>query len=225
MDIRAIVTDVEGTTSSIDFVHDVLFPYASNALPDFVRENRHDPQVAAILDDVRAEAAEPEADSARLTEILLGWIAEDRKAPPLKSLQGHIWKHGYRSGDFTGHVYEDAARNLEQWSADGIGLYVYSSGSVQAQRLLFAYSDAGNLRDLFNGYFDTAIGHKREVAAYEGIVDEIGQDAGHILFLSDVTEELDAAAAAGMQTVQLVRDDRVIRGEHRTAHDFDEVFD
>lgn len=223
MTVKAIVTDIEGTTSSIDFVHDVLFPYASDHLPEFVRDASADPAVADLLDAVRAEAGEPDADIERVIGILLGWIAEDRKATPLKALQGLVWKHGYESGAFTGHIYEDAAAGLRAWAEAGIDLYVYSSGSVAAQRLLFGHSDLGDLTPLFRGYFDTNIGHKRDTASYRAIAEHTGTPAESTLFLSDVREELDAAAAAGMRTCQLVRDDAVIRGTHRVAHDFGDV--
>ena len=223
MTVKAIVTDIEGTTSSIDFVHQVLFPYASQKLPEFVRNNESDPDVAAILDAVRNESGDAEADPDAVVGTLLKWIAEDRKVTALKSLQGLIWKHGYESGGFTGHMYDDATRKLREWSAASIELYVYSSGSVGAQKLLFGHSDAGDLTPLFRGYFDTGTGHKREADSYRNIVEHIGMPATDILFLSDVAEELDAAAEAGMQTCQLVRDDKVIRGTHRIAHDFDEV--
>jgi enolase-phosphatase E1 len=223
MTVRAIVTDIEGTTSSISFVHDVLFPYASRELPDFVRDNAGVQEVAALLDDTRHEAGEADATTERVIEILLGWIAEDRKATPLKTLQGHVWRRGYERGDFTGHVYDDAVDRLRRWSVSGIDLYVYSSGSVGAQKLLFGYSDAGDLRPLFKGYFDTRIGHKKEAGSYRNIIREIGLPASEILFLSDVAEELDAAREAGMQTCQLVRDEHVVVGSHAVARDFDEV--
>jgi len=223
MTIKVIVTDIEGTTSSIDFVHEVLFPYASRHLPEFVRDSQSEPEVAALLDAVRSEAHEAEADSERVIAILLQWIDEDRKVTALKSLQGLIWKHGYESGGFTGHMYEDATRKLREWSAAGIDLYVYSSGSVGAQQLLFGHSDDGDLRELFRDYFDTAVGHKRDADSYRVIADKIGIAAKNILFLSDVAEELDAAAAAGMQTCQLVRDDKVVPGRHSIVQDFDEV--
>ena len=223
MTVKAIVTDIEGTTSSIDFVHQVLFPYASKHLPDFVRNNQADPAVMPILDAVRTEGGDTDADTDGVIEILLRWIDEDRKVTALKSLQGLIWKHGYESGDFTGHMYGDAVTNLRAWAAANIDLYVYSSGSVAAQKLLFGYSDAGDLTPLFRGYFDTNIGHKRQADSYRNILEDIGLPAAEILFLSDVAEELDAAAAAGMQTFQLVRDEKVVPGSHRIAHDFDEV--
>jgi len=223
MTVRAILTDIEGTTSSIAFVHEVLFPYASLRLPIFLWEHQDEPAVAELLEATRAEAGERSADLERVMEILLQWIANDRKATPLKALQGMIWRHGYERGDFTGHVYSDAVAGLKRWAEAGIRLYVYSSGSVAAQKLLFGYSDAGDLRPLFSGWFDTRIGHKRERASYEAIAGDIGIPAGEILFLSDVAAELDAARDAGMQTVQLVRHDDTEPGDHTRARNFDAV--
>ena len=223
MTIKAILTDIEGTTSSIAFVHDILFPYASNALPEFVAEHQDEDAIAAILDDVRREADVAEASVEAVIEILQGWIATDQKVTALKTLQGHIWKHGYENGDFTGHIYADAADNLRQWAVAGIELYVYSSGSVGAQKLLFGHSDAGDLQPLFRGYFDTETGHKKEQSSYETIVRKLKVPAQQVLFLSDIAAELDAAASAGMQTVQLVRDDDVVPGTHPIAKDFAEV--
>ncbi|MGI9261976.1 MAG: acireductone synthase [Woeseiaceae bacterium] len=223
MNPRVILTDIEGTTSAISFVHDVLFPYASEELAEFVRDNEDDPDVEPILQDARAEAEEPGATTERLIEIMQEWIAEDRKVTPLKALQGHIWRNGYESGDFTGHMYDDAVEGLHRWHDAEIDLYVYSSGSVGAQKLLFGYSDAGDLTNLFSGYFDTNIGHKKEADAYERIAIEIETPPAEILFLSDVAEELDAARIAGMQTIQLVRDEDVIVGDHPVASSFDDV--
>ncbi len=186
MNVRAVVTDIEGTTSSIAFVHQVLFPYAADKLPAYLREHGADPQVRVLLDAVREEVGEPTANIERLITLLQQWIAQDRKATALKSLQGQIWRHGYERGDFRGHVYDDAVRALRRWHRDGIALYVYSSGSVAAQQLLFGHSEAGNLLELFSGYFDTRIGHKRDSAAYRTIVAQLGLPAGEILFLSDV---------------------------------------
>jgi enolase-phosphatase E1 len=219
----AILTDIEGTTSSIRFVHDVLFPYAKAALPDFLRKHHGDPGVAEPLEETRGEIGDPEADLERVIETLLSWIDEDRKATPLKALQGLVWEHGYRAGDFTGHVYDDAVRGLRRWHDAGIPLYVYSSGSTKAQQLLFGHSDAGDLTPVFAGYFDTRVGHKREKASYAATAESIGRRPREILFLSDVVEELDAAAAAGMRTIQVVRDEAIVQGGHRIVHDFDEI--
>jgi len=221
--IKAIVTDIEGTTSSIDFVHKELFPYASKQLPAFVREYQQETDVDSQLQAVRQLIGKPEAVVDELIETLLQWIKDDNKATPLKALQGLVWAHGYESGAFTGHVYGDVEPNLKKWAAQGVDLYVYSSGSVAAQKLLFGYSDAGDLTPLFKGYFDTRIGNKREPQAYANIVAQLEMPAQEILFLSDVVEELDAAAKAGMQTIQLVREQGMTTGRHDIVHDFDEI--
>lgn len=220
--IRAIVTDVEGTTSSLAFVKDTLFPYAASALPAFVRAHGDDHEVAALLAEVAAETGA--RDHAAVIDTLLGWIREDRKATPLKTLQGLIWAEGYASGRLRGHVYADAARQLRAWHAAGIRLYVYSSGSVKAQELLFAHTPFGDLTPLFDGYFDTRIGGKREAASYRGILAGLGLPADEVLFLSDVCAELDAAREAGMRTCQLLREgvDPKPCG-HPQAADFDGV--
>ncbi len=203
--VQVIVTDIEGTTSSISFVHDVLFPYARAHMGDFVRGHADDPAVQMLLDDARREAG-AELDREQLIAQLQQWIDEDRKLTPLKALQGLIWEHGYASGDFKGHLYPDADHWLRAWQAQGLRLYVFSSGSVQAQKLLFGHTEFGDLTPLFSGYFDTNIGHKREPAAYQRIAEAIGAAPAEVLFLSDIGEELDAARAAGMRTVWLVRD-------------------
>lgn len=221
--IEAVVTDIEGTTSSLSFVKDVLFPYARSRMHAFVHAHAEDPAVRAHLDEVSALVGRP-LNEEELAAQLVAWIDEDKKITPLKAIQGMIWEEGYRRGDFTGHVYEDAVRKLRQWKERGIRLYVFSSGSVQAQRLLFGYSDHGDLMSLFAGYFDTTLGAKREPAAYTRIAETIGIPPGHILFLSDSQEELDAARAAGMRTTWLVRDGRPDPGAaHPQVSDFDAV--
>lgn len=222
--IKAIVTDIEGTTSSLSFVMDVLFPYANEHLASYVTGHADDPAVREQLDAVSREVGRTLTANEAI-EQLQGWIEENKKIAPLKSLQGMIWEAGYVCGDFTGHVYEDAVRNLRAWHEKGVRLYVYSSGSVHAQKLLFGFSDFGDLTPLFSGYFDTHIGHKRETSSYEIIASEIGVRAGDILFLSDIREELDAARTAGMQTRWLVRDADVIdpNAPHPQVRDFDGI--
>ena len=194
---RAILTDIEGTTSSIAFVAETLFPYARARLPAFVAA--HPEAAAPILAEVAAtEPGDPVA-------TLIRWIDEDRKATPLKTLQGMIWTDGYREGAFTGHIYADAAAALRRWHAAGIALYVFSSGSVAAQKLLFGHSDAGDLTPLFSGYFDTTTGPKREAASYTAIARAIGFDPQDVLFLSDTPEEIAAARAAGLQALLIDR--------------------
>lgn len=221
--VQAIVTDIEGTTGSIDFVHQVLFPYAKKHLPDFVRAHAEQAEVAEQLEAARAEMQQPMADLDAVIAQLLQWIAEDRKVTPLKALQGLIWKDGYASGDYTGHVYPDAQHALQVWKNEGKRLFIYSSGSVYAQKLLFGHSDFGDLTPWFEGYFDTKVGGKREQASYEAIQAEIALEAAHILFLSDVVEELDAAKLAGFQTVQLVRSEGMVTGEHPQVSGFQAI--
>jgi len=195
--VRAILTDIEGTTSSIAFVTEVLFPYARAALPAFVAA--HALALEPLLDEVRAsEAGDPVATLQR-------WTDEDRKATPLKAIQGLIWAEGYRDGAFKGHVYPDAAEALRNWNAAGYRLYVYSSGSVEAQKLIFGHSDQGDLAPLFSGWFDTTTGPKRDAGSYVSIAQSIGEPAAAILFLSDVQAELDAAAAAGFRVLLIDR--------------------
>jgi enolase-phosphatase E1 len=203
--IEAIVTDIEGTTSSIGFVKTVLFPYAENALPAFVRAHLSEPAVAAALDQTAAESGIARDDIDALIAQLLDWSRADRKITPLKTLQGLIWRTGYAQGDYRAHIYTDAAAQLRAWHAAGIPLYVYSSGSIAAQQLFFRYSEAGDLTALFSGHFDTTIGGKREVDSYRRIAQAIGREPQRLLFLSDVVEELDAAHAAGFQTCWLQR--------------------
>lgn len=222
--IKAILTDIEGTTTSLSFVKDVLFPYADQHMQTFVTEHRQDGQVAKLVDDVRYEVGKPNLSLAAAIAQLRQWIAADKKVTPLKAIQGLMWEEGYRKGDFSGHVYEDAVRNLRQWHEQGLQLYVYSSGSVYAQKLLFGYSDAGDLTPLFRDYFDTQIGHKREAQAYQRIVEAIELPADEILFLSDIREELDAAQQAGLKTCCLVRENQPVDGlKHPWVTDFDAI--
>ncbi|MFB1487280.1 MULTISPECIES: acireductone synthase [unclassified Thiocapsa] len=221
--VKAILTDIEGTTSSLSFVKDVLFPYAAERLPDFVRAHRDDPQVAQLLEDSRAVAGGL-GDEEALIAHLLDWIATDRKIAPLKALQGLIWEEGYARGEFRGHVYEDAARRLRDWHSAGLRLYVYSSGSVHAQTLLFGHTEYGDLVPLFSGFFDTRIGGKREPESYRVIASEIGLQPGEILFLADIREELDAARDVGMATTALRREGVTGPfGKHPVVDDFDGV--
>lgn len=203
--IKAIVTDIEGTTSSIAFVREVLFPYARNALPAFISSHHADPEVSVWLRRIAEETGASANDLDTLTEILIGWIDQDRKHTALKALQGLVWVDGYQQGTYKAPVYADAAEALKAWQAKGIPLYVYSSGSVPAQKLFFSHTDHGNLLPLFSGHFDTEMGEKRSVESYRRIADAIGCKGEDLLFLSDIVEELDAAREAGWQTVLIDR--------------------
>lgn len=221
--MKYILTDIEGTTTSISFVHEVLFPYASLKLRAYVHKSLENPVIKEILNETIKTAREE--SNKNLTEdeacdLLLDWIKTDRKHPALKNLQGLIWEEGYLAGELKGHVYNDVATALVDWKHKGLTLGVYSSGSVKAQKLIFEFSTAGNLRPFFSNYFDTTIGHKRETSSYSNIAIELNLKPSEILFLSDIKEELDAAKEAGMLTTQLVRLDNVILGNHLIAKDF-----
>jgi len=227
-DVVAVVTDIEGTTTDIAFVHDVLFPYARSRMPVWLGEHAQEPAIAAALDDVRTEINEPDADLARVIEALEQWMDADKKITPLKTLQGMIWRHGYEAEDFAGHVFDDAVAALQTWADDRRMLCVYSSGSVDAQKLLFTHSDHGDLSHLFSGYFDTQMGPKKKASSYKRIAQELGEAPGSLLFLSDVGEELDAAKAAGWQTCWVARDeqtmDKATESEaHAVVSSFEEI--
>jgi enolase-phosphatase E1 len=201
--IRAIVTDIEGTTSSISFVHDVLFPYARARIPGYVHNHADD--IADILADICKETGSHTMQIDDCIQTLLLWMDEDRKITPLKAIQGMIWEQGYKDGVLKGHVFPDVAGKLAEWKQEGIQIYVYSSGSIAAQKLIFGYSDAGDLTPYFDGYFDTTIGGKKEPSSYMQIVNRIGIPSQNILFLSDHTEELQAAQNAGFSVLGLSR--------------------
>lgn len=221
----AVLTDIEGTTTPIAFVKDVLFPYARARLPSFLTAHAGDSRVADILAAAASAAGRKDADPAALTDVFLRWMDEDAKIAPLKDLQGLIWREGYAAGEVRGEVHEDAADALRAWSARGLRLAVYSSGSVLAQKLLFAHTPAGDLAPLFAGFFDTAVGAKREPDSYRRIAAALEAPERDILFLSDVAAELDAAAAAGLATAQIVRpgDGTVAGARHPVAASFREI--
>ena len=221
--IKAIVTDIEGTTSSLSFVKDILFPYARAQLAEYVHAHIQDEAIQLIQADSSKEVGQ-DLSIEQLIIQLIQWIDEDKKVTPLKSLQGLIWEAGYQKGDFKGHVYQDAVDNLQLWKYKGLSLYIYSSGSVYAQKLLFGHTEYGDLNPLFSGYFDTHIGGKRESSSYAKIADQIGLPAGQLLFLSDIKEELDAAKAVGMQTIWLTREGITdLDAEHQQVLSFDAI--
>lgn len=222
--IHAILTDIEGTTTALSFVKEVLFPYAREHMADFVRNHHSEPEVAKLLDDVRTLARQPNMTLDEVITQLIKWIDEDKKITPLKALQGLLWEAGYKNGDYHGHVYHDAEVALRKWQAAGYPLYVYSSGSVYAQKLLFGHTEAGDMTPLFSGYFDTNVGAKTEADSYRNISNELKLPADEILFLSDVEAELDAAREAGMKTRWLMREHTANAGaSHMQASDFSEI--
>lgn len=223
MTIQAIVTDIEGTITDIHFVHKILFPYAAKKLPDYIQQHQQQPEIAALINQVKIIRQQPNLTTDDIIQQFLDWIAEDKKITPLKTLQGYLWKQGYEHGDFVSHIYSDAADYLKGWHTQGLQLSIYSSGSVAAQQLLVRYSQAGDLSSLFSHYFDTHIGGKKEVASYEKIASTLNIPATHILFLSDIEAELDAAKLAGLQTCCIVRETHTGISQHPKAHTFADI--
>jgi enolase-phosphatase E1 len=211
-ELAAVLMDVEGTTTPVAFVTEKLFPYARARLAAWCAAHAGHAALAAV----------PGEDK---TAVLAGWMERDEKVTALKEVQGFIWAEGYASGEIVGEIYADVTPALRRWAKAGIKLFVYSSGSVAAQKLLFGHSQAGDLSGLFGGFFDTRVGAKREAASYAAIARGANVAGGEMLFLSDVGEELDAARAAGLATCQLVRaaDGTRACGRHEVAGDFDEV--
>ena len=197
--------DIEGTTTPIAFVKETLFPYARQRLADFVMGHAGQPAVGEQIAAVAKELGAARSDPAAAVHALLQWSDQDRKVTPLKSLQGMIWRQGYESGAFKGPVFDDAAAALRAWKARGVRVFIYSSGSVEAQKLLFRHSDHGDLLPLLDGHFDTTVGGKLEASSYATIARRIGAAPGDVLFLSDHVGEVRAAAGAGMQAVRVHR--------------------
>jgi enolase-phosphatase E1 len=223
---RAALIDIEGTVGSIAFVRDVLFPYASERMDDYVLAHREEPAVHSILDDVARESRADRNDVPALLAALHDWSDRDVKTTPLKTLQGLIWVEGFESSGIRGHVYPDAIDALRRFHEAGVDLYVYSSGSVPAQKLLFGHSVAGDLLPLFSGFYDTTVGGKREAASYARIVSRIGAAPNDVIFFSDNQAELDAAEDSGLQTVQLARpeDGTQPSTRHTCVENFEEVY-
>ena len=227
---QAVVLDIEGTTTSISFVYDALFPFVRREVEAFLTASWDDAGVQADVDQIRqdtdallggepaipANEAGAEAVRAGVLASLRAQMDRDLKATGLKGLQGRIWRHGYTSGELLGHVFEDVPAALRSWEAAGVPVYIYSSGSVAAQKLLFGHSVAGDLRPLLSGYFDTTTGPKKVAASYTAIAKAIGRAPAEILFATDSLQEAVAAREAGMQTVLSVRPGNA----QVPAHDF-----
>jgi enolase-phosphatase E1 len=221
--IKAILTDIEGTTSSLSFMQDVLYPYAHETMRAFIRERADDPAVSKVLEDLRRNLGQ-ELSNDELAAQMQRWIDEDRKVNALSTLQGIIWEHGYAQDRFKGHVYEDALRNLRNWKEQGMGIYGFSAGAVYAQKLLFGHSEYGDVSELFDELFDTNVGAKDDPTAYQSIATSIGYSPSEVLYISDSREELDAARQVGMYTVWVVREGELDSdATHRQVKSFDEI--
>ncbi|GDY13092.1 enolase-phosphatase E1 [Planctomycetota bacterium] len=205
-----ILLDIEGTTTPISFVTDVLFPYAAAAIPSFIAAHHQRPEVAAAIaliakDANPEERSQHQSPSDLALAVVRRQMAGDIKATGLKQLQGLVWQHGYESGVVRGQVYADVPAQFRAWTAAGKKVAIYSSGSVLAQKLIFGYSDAGDLRPYITAYFDTTTGPKREAASYTAIAASLGVAPSEITFATDQPGEAHAAAAAGCNAVVLMR--------------------
>jgi enolase-phosphatase E1 len=206
--VRAVLTDIEGTTTPLSFVADVLFPFAKERLEDACAVSEGgDPRFVDAVRQLRQEheAERGSGDFGNGAPYARHLMELDRKSTGLKALQGLIWEDGYRTGELQGDVYPDVPEALRAWKEKGIRVRIFSSGSVLAQKLLFGHTAYGDLLPYFEGYHDTTTGPKREARAYTAIAEAFGLSPGEILFLSDVVEELDAAREAGLRTGLFLR--------------------
>ena len=239
--IQAILLDIEGTTTPIDFVFRTLFPFARQRLPQFLLEHGNEPSIRNDVDALRiqhrADAAghldpppwandSPRAELASAAAYGIWLIDRDSKCSALKSLQGKIWHEGYRAGALHGEVYPDVPAAMARWSRQGKIICIYSSGSVLAQRLLFGSTDAGDLTGFIRAYFDTTTGPKNAPESYSRIAGTLALEARNVFFISDVAKELDAARDAGMQTALCVRTKSAegVASAHPVVNSFDEIF-
>lgn len=244
--IEFVLLDIEGTTTPIAFVHDVLFPYARARVRAYLEETAaSDTEIRQVVDDLRlellgagfllpvehqdpAERQRAASREPRLADIVsyVYWLMDrDQKSGPLKALQGRIWEQGYLTGTLKGEVYADVPEAFARWTAGGARIGIYSSGSALAQKLLFGHSTAGDLSKFLTGYFDTAVGAKKEAVSYRRIVEALDLAPSRVLFVSDVVPELDAAREAGLQTMLCVRPaaPSPASSTHRTLESFDEI--
>src|SRR6185295_20189030 len=205
---QAVLLDIEGTVTPISFVHEILFPYAREHVNNYLSQHLQQLEVQADIQKLREEQAsdteelrQPPINSIDTAVTYVNRLIDlDRKSPALKSLQGKIWQAGYQDGSLRSLVYSDVVDAFERWRVAAIKINIFSSGSVLAQRLLFAHTDAGDLTRYIDQYFDTSVGKKIDPQSYAAIAEKLSVNPTHILFVSDVIAELDAAKAAGMQT-------------------------
>jgi enolase-phosphatase E1 len=239
--VRVILLDIEGTTTPVEFVTQVLFPYASRKLEGFLQENFQDPQIQSLIRGLRTQHQEDErlglqppvwSDKNEAAELETAiaysrWLMrKDSKCTALKSLQGKIWQQGYASGELRGQVYPDVPPALERWRRQKREICIYSSGSVLAQRLLFQTTTIGDLTGYVRDFFDTRIGEKADSESYKRIATSLGRAPREVLFLSDAWKEVEAASAAGFLTALCDRSGKLGEGKlgSTVIRTFDEVF-
>jgi len=224
--IRAILLDIEGTTTPIAFVHEVLFSYARDHAKDFLASNVDADDITRLREEHAADVSNGEHPPAELAAYVEWLIARDRKSTGLKSLQGKIWRQGYLDGSLKSQVYADVAPAFARWRTRGLSISIFSSGSVLAQQLLFAHTDAGDLTKFIDHYFDTNVGKKADAASYLRIAEALSLPAEEVLFISDVVAELDGANEAGMETLLSIRPGNPPQEgaeKYRAIHSFDNV--
>ena len=227
--IQAIVTDIEGTTTPISFVHETLFPFARRRLASACSAGADDPRLQEALSLLRSEFMEQQGggdgDFGDGSEFAASLMDQDRKSTGLKALQGVIWEAGYRSGELRATLFADVQAAFERWHADGLRLRLFSSGSVLAQKLLFGHTESGDLTSFFEGFHDTTTGPKQQPASYEAIAAAAKLPTSDVLYLSDVVAELDGARRAGMRTALLKRPGNPAQPEstHPVVTDFDAI--
>lgn len=233
--MKAILLDIEGTTTPIDFVHKTLFPFAKAKIGEFVAANFD--EISTEIEQLKAEHRKDfteqlygrdfREDSPESVANYLKFLVDvDRKSTPLKSLQGKIWQAGYESGELTSEMFPDVSRAFDRWKEQGKTIAIFSSGSILAQKLIFKYSNSGDLSGYIADYFDTNTGAKKETESYQAIAEKLGFEANEMLFVSDILAELDAARNAGMQTALSVREGNgQIREDftHQSVNSFDEL--
>jgi enolase-phosphatase E1 len=205
--VQWILTDIEGTTTEVSFVYDILFPYFRSHMDEWKTVDSD--QMNQVLEQTRVLVLEEQSinlsNKESIFDQLRQWSIEDRKVTPLKTFQGMVWEQGFKSGAIRGHMYPDVKPALERWAEMGMKLAIFSSGSIAAQKQLFGFSTEGDLTPYFSAYFDTTTGMKRDEQTYHLIVQQLHASANSVLFLSDIRQELEAAKEAGMRTLQLVR--------------------
>jgi enolase-phosphatase E1 len=222
-EVRAILLDIEGTTTPIAFVHEVLFTYAREHVREFLSMNPAADDVALLREEHAVDVKEGRNPPPLTAEYIEWLIALDRKSTGLKSLQGKIWRQGYEDGSLRAQVFADVAPAFERWRERGIRISIFSSGSVLAQQLLFAHTEVGDLTPFIDGYFDTRIGKKGEAESYRKIAEAMDLETRQILFISDVVTELHAANQSGMKTIMSIRPGNELQPQYPSIRSFDEI--
>ncbi len=217
--MKALIFDIEGTTTDINFVHNILFPFAKKNIESFVRSEQEN--LAPLIQKIKADNNISSIDE--VIALLKKWIDEDKKVKELKDIQGLIWKEGYQKGEYTAHLYPDVIPALNKWKDQGLDLYIYSSGSIQAQKLLFSHTESGDITSLFKGYFDTTSGPKKESQSYKTIASDIDVSPQMITFFTDSPDEAKAASEAELNVIHVNRDGLYDDSKFKMIKSFDKA--